>query len=89
VTDCGTNLPFTNRLPHVSLRLNPPFPRCKAARLHRATSGRSTVDAIVWIETHIARGVSPKIEMWAECHVERLLVVRPALIADLDIAGKG
>ena len=48
-----------------------------------ATSGRFTATAVQWIEKHNATpGSTPKIEMWAESHLERLLAARPALIAE-------
>lgn len=50
-----------------------------------ATSGRFTADALRWIERHNAKGESPRIEMWAESHLERLLAARPALIAQFGL----
>lgn len=50
-----------------------------------ATSGRFTADAVQVIEKHNADQRSPKIEKWAESHLERLLAARPALIADFGL----
>jgi hypothetical protein len=46
-----------------------------------ATSGRFTVDAVDWVETHNAGGTRPKIEMWPESHLEVLLARRPHIAA--------
>jgi hypothetical protein len=46
-----------------------------------ATTGRFATDAIEWIEQHNAGRNLPKIEMWPESHLERLLNERPGLIA--------
>jgi hypothetical protein len=50
-----------------------------------ATSGRLTSDAVQWIERHNASGGLPKVEMWAESHLERLLAARPPLIAEFRL----
>ena len=50
-----------------------------------ATSGRFTADAVAWIEQHNSTGVRPRIEMWPESHLERLLAARPALIAEAGL----
>jgi hypothetical protein len=50
-----------------------------------ATSGRFTADAVTWIEKHNASGALPRIEMWPESHLERLLAARPALIAEFSL----
>jgi uncharacterized lipoprotein YmbA len=50
-----------------------------------ATSGRFTADAVQWIERHNAAGNLPKIEMWPESHLERLLASRPPLIAEFHL----
>ena len=50
-----------------------------------ATSGRFTSDAVQWVEKHNAGQQSPRIEMWAESHLERLLAARPALIAEFAL----
>ena len=50
-----------------------------------ATSGRFTADAVTWIEQHNERGHAPRIEMWAESHLERLLAARPDLIAEFAL----
>jgi hypothetical protein len=47
-----------------------------------ATSGRFTADAVDWIERHNAAKTAPRIEMWPESHLERILAARPALIAE-------
>jgi hypothetical protein len=52
-----------------------------------ATSGRFTADAVTWIEQHNAIGASPRIEMWPESHLERLLAARPAVIAEFGLRG--
>ena len=50
-----------------------------------ATSGRFTTDAIEWTETHNAKRTAPRIELWPESHLERLLAQRPALIAEFQL----
>jgi hypothetical protein len=50
-----------------------------------ATSGRFSADAVLWIDKHNATGEAPRIEMWAESHLERLLSARPALIAEFGL----
>lgn len=45
-----------------------------------ATSGRFTSDAVALVEKHNAQGLLPKIEMWAESHLERLLATRPGIV---------
>lgn len=51
-----------------------------------ATSGRFTATAVQWIEKHNATsGTTPKVEMWAESHLERLLAARPTLIAEFKL----
>jgi hypothetical protein len=50
-----------------------------------ATSGRFTANAVQWIEQHNASGTAPRIEMWAESHLERLLASRPGLIAEFKL----
>jgi hypothetical protein len=51
-----------------------------------ATSGRFTSAAVQWIEQHNASlGSQPKIEMWPESHLERLLAERPALVAEFHL----
>ncbi len=50
-----------------------------------ATSGRFTTDAVSWIEKHNGSGEAPRIEMWPESHLERLLSARPALIAEFGL----
>ena len=42
-------------------------------------------DAVEAIETHNASGNAPKLEMWPESHLERLLAARPALIAEFGL----
>jgi hypothetical protein len=46
-----------------------------------ATSGRFTADAVKWMERHNYEGERPKIELWAESHLERLLAQRPQMSA--------
>jgi hypothetical protein len=50
-----------------------------------ATSGRFTTDAIAWIEKHNAANERPKIDMWANTHLELLLARRPRLSATLHV----
>ena len=50
-----------------------------------STSGRFTADGVQWIEKHNAAGHTPRIEMWPESHLERLLAARPALIAEFKL----
>ncbi len=52
-----------------------------------ATSGRFTSDAVALIERQNQSGQSPRIEMWAESHLEMLLASRPALIAEFRLRG--
>ncbi|MDP9791026.1 restriction endonuclease [Agrobacterium tumefaciens] len=52
-----------------------------------ATSGRFTADAVTWIEQHNATGAAPRIEMWPESHLKRLLATRPAIIAEFGLRG--
>ncbi len=52
-----------------------------------ATSGRFTADAVTWIESHNVTGALPRIEMWPESHLERLLAGRPAMIAEFGLRG--
>jgi hypothetical protein len=52
-----------------------------------ATSGRFTSDAVATIEAHNAAGSLPRIEMWPESHLERLLAARPAVIAEFGLRG--
>lgn len=46
-----------------------------------ATSGRFTADAVAWVEKHNSDGVQPRIEIWANSHLEALLGHRPPLIS--------
>lgn len=50
-----------------------------------ATTGRFTSDAVAAIEKHNDDDRALKIEMWPESHLERLLVQRPALIAEFRL----
>jgi hypothetical protein len=50
-----------------------------------ATSGRFTADAVQWVERQNAKGESPRVEMWPESHLERLLAARPGLIAEFGL----
>lgn len=49
------------------------------------TSGRFTSDAVDWVEKHNGAGQLPRIEMWPESHLERLLASRPGLIAEFHL----
>lgn len=50
-----------------------------------ATSGRFTTDAIQYVEKNNQADTRLRVEMWAESHLERLLVSRPALIAEFRL----
>lgn len=50
-----------------------------------ATSGRFTADAVQWVEKHNSSGHAPRVEIWPESHLERLLAARPALIAEFKL----
>lgn len=61
------------------------WPHPKVDILVIVTSGRFTADAVTWIEQHNASGAAPRIEMWPESHLERLLAARPAFIAEFSL----
>jgi hypothetical protein len=63
------------------------WPNPRVDILILATSGRFTADAVTWIEQHNAGGIAPRIEMWADSHLERLLAARPAIIAEFGLRG--
>lgn len=48
-----------------------------------ATSGRFSTDAVQWIEKHNESHGSPRIIMWPDSHLERLIAQRPKLSHDL------
>lgn len=50
-----------------------------------ASSGRFTSDAVASIEKHNASDSALRIEMWPESHLERLLAMRPAIIAEFGL----
>ena len=50
-----------------------------------AASGRFTSDAVSFIEKHNGSDRALRIEMWPESHLERLLALRPSLIADFGL----
>lgn len=50
-----------------------------------ATSGRFTSDGVDWIEKYNHERRLPRIEMWPESHLERLLALRPHLIAEFRL----
>jgi hypothetical protein len=50
-----------------------------------ATGGQFTADAVQWIERHNHGRQPPKIEMWAESHLEGLLAARPSMIAEFGL----
>ncbi|MDO8187722.1 restriction endonuclease [Conexibacter sp. JD483] len=50
-----------------------------------ATTGRFTSDAVAWIEKHNHEGKRPRIEMWADSHLELLLAQRPALVSEFGL----
>jgi hypothetical protein len=45
------------------------------------TSGRFTADGVRWAETHNHHGKRPRIHLWPETHLERVLAQRPELVA--------
>ncbi|WP_076861963.1 restriction endonuclease [Bradyrhizobium mercantei] len=53
-----------------------------------ATSGRFTADAVTWVEQHNGNGGLPRVEMWPESHLERLLAARPAVIAEFGLRAR-
>ena len=50
-----------------------------------ATSGRFTADAIKIVEQHNERGELPRLELWAESHLESLLSSMSALVAEFRL----
>lgn len=50
-----------------------------------ATSGRFTADAVSWVERHNAKGVRPRVEMWNDAKLEKLLTDRPHLILSFGL----
>jgi hypothetical protein len=50
-----------------------------------ATSGRFSVDAVMWIDNHNRDARRPRIEMWASSHLESLLASRPYLVAEFGL----
>jgi len=50
-----------------------------------ATTGRFTVDAVTLIEKNNTDGERPRIDMWPENHVERLLAKRPDIVTNFDL----
>lgn len=50
-----------------------------------ATSGRFTTDTVQYVEYNNQADSRLHIEMWPECHLERLLASRPALIAEFRL----
>lgn len=50
-----------------------------------ATTGRFSQQAVQWIERHNAGGALPRIEMWPESRLERVLAARPDLIAEFKL----
>ena len=50
-----------------------------------ATSGRFTSDAVAVVEKHNQSNQALRIEMWPDSHLERLIVRRPALIAEFGL----
>lgn len=50
-----------------------------------ATTGRFTVDAVTLIEKNNTDGERPRIDMWPESHLERLLAKRPDLTASFKL----
>ena len=50
-----------------------------------ATSGRFTTDAIAFIEQHNQKGRAPRIEMWPESHLERILARKPEILSQFKL----
>lgn len=50
-----------------------------------ATSGRFTSDAVALVERHNVTGSHPRIEMWPESHLERLLATRPGIVGQFSL----
>src|SRR5258708_14060064 len=50
-----------------------------------ATSGRFTADGVRWVEQHNLSGKRPRVELWPESHLERLLARRPHLVASFKL----
>lgn len=50
-----------------------------------ASSGRFTADAVAAVERHNVSDSALRIEMWPESHLERLLAMRPAIIAEFGL----
>ena len=50
-----------------------------------ATTGRFSTDAVQWIESHNGRNETPRIEMWPDSHLERLLARRAHLVAEFSL----
>lgn len=50
-----------------------------------ATSGRFTDQATQWVDNHNADKTRPRVELWPESHLERLLATRPALVTELGL----
>ncbi|MEV0913706.1 restriction endonuclease [Streptomyces sp. NPDC049967] len=46
-----------------------------------ATSGRFTTDAIGWAESHNDAGNVPRIDLWTDNDLERLLAQKPHIVA--------
>jgi len=47
-----------------------------------ATTGRFTADAIRWIEQHNRSDSAMTIEVWADSHLEKVLALNPAIVAE-------
>jgi hypothetical protein len=50
-----------------------------------ATTGRFTVDAVTLIEKNNTDGERPRIDMWPENHLERLLAKRPDIVTSFNL----
>jgi hypothetical protein len=50
-----------------------------------ATSGRFTANAVSWVERQNSRGVRPRIEMWNDAKLEKLLAARSHLILSFEL----
>lgn len=49
------------------------------------TTGRFTVDAVTLIEKNNTDGERPRIDMWPESHLERLLAKRPDIVTSFNL----
>lgn len=50
-----------------------------------ATTGRFSGEAVAWIDSHNRSGHAPRIEMWADSHLELILSKRPEIVAEFRL----